>query len=62
MERLVVFEPGEVGERPPLHVALHPQGARHVDRLVVQAALVPRRLQGCMFQRKEQGVDVSLED
>lgn len=46
MERLIVFEPGEAGERSSLNIAFHPQGPGHIHRLVGETALVSRRLQG----------------
>lgn len=46
MERLVVFEPGESGQRSALSVALHLQGLGYINRLVGEAAFVPRCLQG----------------
>lgn len=52
MERLVIFEPGEAGQRSALHIALHPQRLRHIHRLVGEAALVPRRLQGYGVESK----------
>lgn len=52
VERLVVFEPREAGQRSALHVALHPQRLGHVHRLVVEAAFVPRCLYGCREGRK----------
>lgn len=53
MERLVVFEPGEAGQRSVLHVALHPQGLGHIHRLVGEAALVSRHLQGYRERSKD---------
>lgn len=53
VERLAVFEPEEAGQRPALHVALHPQGLSHIHRLVGEAAFVAWRLQGYTKRTKD---------
>lgn len=54
MERQVVFEPREVRQGSPFHVTLHPQRLGHIHGLVGEAALVPRRLQGCFKGEKQE--------
>lgn len=52
VERLVVFEPEESGQRSALHVALHRERLGHIHCLVGEAALIAWCLQGCDGREK----------
>lgn len=61
MERLVVFEPEESGQRSALHIALHRQGLSHIHRLVGEAALIAWCLQSCGGGGKDQEEESAIK-